>query len=83
MTGDEARGRDLTAGMRWTDEIELANEFTSVRLSIVETSIGKRLEIYSTRLGYRIHLDPVELESLSWQPPETFSEFLRTPLGPG
>ena len=43
---------------------------------------GVRLEIISPRLGRGIRLDPVELETLTWQPHETFSEFLHTPFGP-
>lgn len=75
---DEAAGR---LGDR-ENGVEVANEFTSVRLTLVETPNGTRLEIFSPRLGYRIRLDPVALESLTWQPAETFSGFLSTPLGP-
>ncbi|RMG55092.1 MAG: dihydrodiol dehydrogenase [Acidobacteria bacterium] len=64
------------------DVIEIGNEFTSVRIRKIRTRNGARLEIYSPRLGYRIHLDPLELESLTWQTTETFSRFLETPFGP-
>ncbi len=60
----------------------IANEFTSVTVEKVYTRNGERLEIVSARLGYRIQLDPLELESLSWQPKETFSQFLYHPYGP-
>ncbi|RKN03478.1 dihydrodiol dehydrogenase [Streptomyces radicis] len=60
----------------------MANEFASVRLRLVDTPTGIRLEIYSLKLGERIHLDPVALESLTWQSPELFSTFLQNPLGP-
>lgn len=59
----------------------IANEFASVTVEKVYTRNGERLEITSPRLGFRIQLDPVELESLSWQPKETFSEFLYHPYG--
>ena len=62
--------------------IELTNEFASVRVRRVYTRNGVRLEISSPRLGRSIRLDPLSLESLTWQPMETFSEFLRHPFGP-
>lgn len=66
----------------WRNGVELANEFTTVRLRLVETVQGSRLEIQSAKLGYSIQLDPLALESLTWQSPELFSTFLETPLGP-
>lgn len=63
--------------------IEIHNEFTIVKVRKVQTRNGERLEIHSPKLGYRIHLDPLELESITWQPAETFSSFLETPYGPG
>jgi hypothetical protein len=52
-----------------------------VRIRRVFTRNGVRLEISSPRLGRAIRLDPLALESLTWQPMETFSEFLRHPFG--
>ena len=46
------------------------------------TRNGVRLEIVSPKLGRGIRLCPLELEALTWQTHETFSEFLRTPFGP-
>ena len=40
------------------------------------------LEIVAPKLGRGIRLCPLELESLTWQSPETFSGFLSTPFGP-
>jgi hypothetical protein len=68
--------------IRRGEPIEIANEFAQVRVSKVWTRNGERLEIESPKLGYRVRLDPLELESLSWQTPETFSRLLRTPFGP-
>ena len=62
--------------------IEIGNEFTTVCVQKVDTRNGVRLEISSPRLGYRIQLDALALESLTWQTPETFSRFLETPFGP-
>jgi hypothetical protein len=63
-------------------DFELANEFTTVRVRRLQTRNGVRLEISSPRLGTAIRLDPVALESLTWQTMETFSRFLRQPFGP-
>lgn len=64
------------------EPMEIGNEFAYVRVRKVRTRNGERLEIEAPKLGYRIRLDPVELESLTWQPSETFSRFLATPFGP-
>ena len=61
---------------------EIANEFATVLVRKVHTRNGVRLEIFAPKLGYRILLDPLELESLTWQSSETFSKFLETPFGP-
>jgi hypothetical protein len=63
-------------------DFELTNEFATVRIRRVYTRNGVRLEISSPRLRRSIRLDPLALESLTWQPMETFSEFLRHPFGP-
>lgn len=62
--------------------LELANEFSLVRVRRVHTHNGVRLEIAAPRLGQSIRLDPLELESLTWQSHELFSELLETPFGP-
>jgi hypothetical protein len=63
-------------------ELRLANEFAEVVVRKVATRNGVRLEISAPKLGYGIRLDPLELESLTWQHPDLFSELLRTPTGP-
>ncbi len=62
--------------------IQVANEFTTSRVRKVLTRNGERLEIHSPKLGTTILLDPLELESLTWQTPETFSRLLEDPYGP-
>ena len=62
--------------------ITIANEFTTIRVRKVFTRNGERLEVHSPKLGFTIHLDPLELECLTWQPPETFSDLLESPYGP-
>lgn len=62
--------------------MDATNEFTSVEVRKIYTENGERIEISSKKLGSSIQLDPVELESLTWQPKSIFSEFLETPYGP-
>lgn len=62
--------------------LELANEFAFVRVRRVDTHNGVRLEIAAPRLEQSILLDPLELESLTWQSHELFSKLLETPFGP-
>lgn len=63
--------------------IVVANEFADVRVRRVSTRNGARLEIYSPRRGTRVHLDAVELDLLSFQEPEVFSEMLERTPRPG
>lgn len=62
--------------------LELANEFSLVRVRRVHTHNGVRLEIAAPRLEQSIRLDPLELESLTWQSHELFTKLLETPFGP-
>jgi hypothetical protein len=64
------------------DRLHLANEFAEVFVRKVHTRNGVRLEITAPKLERQVLLDPVELESLTWQTHETFSQFLKTPFGP-
>lgn len=63
--------------------IQIANEFTVVRVGYIQTGGGERLIIESPRLGFRTELDALQLESLTWQTPEMYSRLLDTPYGPG
>jgi hypothetical protein len=67
---------------REAEPIEIANEFAAVTVARVETRNGVRLRIASSRLGRSIDLDPLELESLTWQSHDVFSTFLAEPFGP-
>jgi hypothetical protein len=64
------------------DELVVGNEFTSVRVRKEQTRNGERLVISAPNLGFEVRLDALELESLTWQPPETFSRLLENPYGP-
>lgn len=61
----------------------VANEFADVQVRRVRTRNGVRLEIFSPRRGTRVHLDAVELDLLSFQEPEIFSEMLERTPRPG
>jgi hypothetical protein len=64
------------------EPVELANEFASVTVRVVETGHGVRLRIESGRLGRSIDLDPLELETLTWQTHDLFTGLLADPFGP-
>jgi hypothetical protein len=64
------------------EPIELSNEFAAVLVELVQTRNGERLRIFSPRLQREILLDPVELESLTWQDHDLFTSFLEQPFGP-
>jgi hypothetical protein len=64
------------------EELVVGNEFTSVRVRKEKTRNGERLVISSPNLGFEVRLDALELESLTWQPAETFSRLLESPYGP-
>ena len=61
---------------------ELANEFAAATVQVVPTGHGVRLRISSARLGRSIDLDPLELETLTWQTHDLFSRLLAEPFGP-
>lgn len=56
--------------------IVISNEFADVVVTQVRTRNGVRLDIWSPRRGSRIQLDAVELDCISYQPKETFTEML-------
>jgi hypothetical protein len=58
---------------------EISNESAVTLVRKVHTRNGVRLEIYSPETDQRVFLDPLLLESLAWQTPETFSNTLQAP----
>lgn len=56
--------------------IHIANEFAEVYIRKVSTRNGERCEIEAPRLGLRVQLDAVVLESLAAQDADAFSRFL-------
>lgn len=64
------------------DPLTIANEFSEIRVSRVETRNGTRLLIESPKSGQWIALDPLELEALTWQTTRTFSEMIALPFEP-
>lgn len=69
-------------GLEVLEEFSIVNEFAVAWIRKVRTRNGERLEVHSPRFGYTLRLDALMLEGLSWQSPETTSEFLNSPLGP-
>ena len=65
-------------------EVSVSSDSAEVRVRRVLTGNGERLEISAPKRGFTIRLDAVELESLTWQTPETFAELRRSdPLAGG
>lgn len=58
---------------------EISNKNAVVLVRKVRTRNGVRLEIYSPETDRRVYLDPLLIESLSWQTAETFSDTLQEP----
>ncbi len=56
----------------------IGNEFVDVEVRRVHTRNGVRLEIHSPRRGTTVRLDAMVLDALTWQPPEVFSDLLRS-----
>jgi len=63
-------------------EIRLGNEFSEVVVAPVQTRNGVRLRISVPASGHQIDLCPLELEALTWQDHEFFTNLLSTPHGP-
>ena len=64
------------------EAIRLGNEFTEVVVERVQTRNGARLRISVPSSGRAILLCPLELEALTWQDHEMFTQLLKTPYGP-
>ncbi len=62
------------------DYTEISNESAIALVRKIRTRNGVRLEIYSPESEKRVYLDPLNIESLAWQTPETFSNTLEDPL---
>ena len=58
---------------------EISNKNAVALVRKVRTRNGVRLEIYSPETDRRVYLDPLLIESLSWQTAETFSDTLQDP----
>lgn len=54
----------------------LSSEFASVAVSVDDAAHGPRLLIEDRRNGRRVHLDPLELASLTWLSHEDLGPFL-------
>ena len=77
-----AEQRAALLGRATGEPIVIANEFSEVRVVRVETRNGSRLLIESPKSGQWITLDPLELESITWQNAATISALVGHPFGP-
>lgn len=64
------------------EPISVSSEFAHAKLTVVENDGMEKLEIEAPKLGYDIRLGTRELEWLTLQDHERFSEWLETPFGP-
>jgi len=64
------------------EPITLANEFAEATVFKTHTRNGVRLVIESPKSGQWVSVDPLELESLTWQGPATFSALVGSPFKP-
>jgi hypothetical protein len=76
------RDGDGDEGVEVVDELTIVNEFGLARVRKLRTRNGERLEIHSPRFGHTLRLDALALEGLSWQSPDTISQYLVNPIGP-
>ena len=58
---------------------EISNEAAIARVRKIRTGKGVRLEIHAPEKDCRVYLDPLNIESLAWQTPQTFSDTLEDP----
>lgn len=58
---------------------EISNESAIALVRKVRTRNGVRMEVHSPEQDRRVYLDPLNIESLAWQTPETFSDTLEDP----
>lgn len=70
------------ADQRDGETIVIGNEFSEIRVAKVLTRNGARLLIESPKSGQWVTLDPLELESLTWQNAATFSAMVGNPFAP-
>lgn len=69
----------MKRGYMEDDYTEISNESAIALVRKIRTRNGVRLEIYSPEMDRRVYLDPLLIESLAWQTPETFSNTLEDP----
>ena len=68
-----------TEGRQLDEYTEISNDAAIVRVRKVRTGNGVRLEIHAPEKDRLVYLDPLNIESLTWQTPQTFSDTLEDP----
>jgi hypothetical protein len=59
-----------------SEPFSVSNEFTSMRVRKVRLKNGERLELVNPRTGVHALLDPMQLEIIALQQPDTFTRLL-------
>lgn len=65
------------------DPLTVSSEFAQAQVETATDGDREVLEISAPKLGYDIRLGPRELEWLTTQDHDRFTEWLETPFGPG
>ena len=68
-----------TEGRQLDEYTEISNDTAIVLVRKIRTGNGVRLEIHAPEKDRRVYLDPLNIESLAWQTPQTFSDTLEDP----
>ena len=64
------------------DPLVIANEFAEVHVRKILTRNGTRLLIHAPKSGQWVSVDPLELESLTWQNEKTFASMVGNMFAP-
>lgn len=72
----QGEGFERVDGDRERRRLSLSNEFGAVAVEVDEHANGPRLRVEDLRSGRTIHLDPLELASLTWLTHERLGPFL-------
>lgn len=79
---DEAAAAEAASGPECEDAITVSNEYAMATLEKETGEDGDYLAAAAPKLGYDARLSVRELEWVTTQNHETFSEFLERPFGP-
>jgi hypothetical protein len=80
LVEDEYNYRSVDPEPREPASLQISNEYTVIRLNIVND--GETVEVTSPKMGYGTWIDASAFVALIDKPKTFFSELLKTPYGP-